>query len=337
MTRSSDPAHLLRRRDWLRWSAAGAAAPLLWPHAARPQGRGALDGGALRIVVPYAPGGSSDAAARLLAEALGPRLGVPVTVDNRPGAGGRLAAQQLHREKSGANVALLANPATMLIAPLVFRDNGYEPDRDYVPLSQITRYAFGVAVGTGVPVRGFSQLHAWMLAHKDRLSAGVPATGSLPHFVALMLAEQLGLTLPVVGYRGSGPLLDDLIGGHVPLAIDALDALEPLHKEGKLRILAISDDHRAPELPTVPTFKETGLVLSAQGWNVLYAPAWMPATRARRIAEATSEAMADRAVQARFTAARMVPVASSRDQTAQMLSAYKAQWAPVVRRSGFQP
>ena len=337
MTCSSDPAHSLRRRDWLRWPAAGAAASLLLPHAAWSQGRGALEGGALRIVVPYAPGGSSDSAARLLAEAMEPRLGVPVAVDNRPGAGGRLAVQQLHREKSGQNVALLANPATMLIAPLVFKDNGYEPDRDYVPLSQVTRYAFGVAVGTGAPVRGFSQLHAWMVAHRHRLSAGVPATGSLPHFFALMLAEQLGLTLPVVGYRGSGPLLDDLVGGHLPLAIDALDALEPLHQQGKLRILAISDDQRAPGLPTVPTFKENGLALSAQGWNVLYAPAWMPGSRMRRIAEAAFEAMADKAVQARFAAARMVPVASSREQTAQMLATYKAQWTPVVRRSGFQP
>ncbi len=336
MNRPSAPPPFLRRRDWLRWSVAGAAAATAWP-AAWSQGRGALEGGALRIVVPYPAGGSSDAAARLLAEALGPRLGVPVGVDNRPGAGGRLAAQQVHRDNSGQNVVLLGNPAVMLVAPLVFKDNGYDTDRDYAALSQITRYAFGVAVGTGVPVRGFPQLHAWMVAHRDRLSAGVPATGSLPHFFALMLAEQLGLTLPVVGYRGSAPLLDDLMGGHIPLAIDALDALEPLHKEGKLRILAISDDQRSPELPTVPTFKETGLPLSAHGWNALYAPAWLPAPRARRIAEATAQAMADKSVQAQFTAAHMVPVASSREQTLQMLATYKAQWTPVVRRSGFQP
>ncbi|MFD1839551.1 tripartite tricarboxylate transporter substrate-binding protein [Paracidovorax cattleyae] len=334
---SSADAPAVPRRALLRWGVLAGAAASPWAPAWSQAAAGPLDGGALRLVVPYPPGGSSDRAARLLAEALGPRLGVPVVVDNRAGAGGRLALQQLHRDPTGQNVVVLANPATMLVAPLVFKDNGYDPDKDYAVLAQVTRYAFGVAVGTGVTVRDFSHLHAWMLAHKDKLSTGIPATGSLPHFFALMLAEQLGLTLPVVGYGGSGPLLDDLMGGHVPMAIDALDALEPLHKAGRLRILAMSDDQRAPALPTVPTFKEAGLALSAQGWNALYAPAWLPGPRARRIAEAVFQAMGDKAVQARFTSADMVPVALSREQTAQMLAAYRAQWVPVVRRSGFQP
>ncbi|SFD43450.1 tripartite tricarboxylate transporter substrate-binding protein [Paracidovorax konjaci] len=337
MTGSSCSSFSLRRRTWLQWPLAGAAVAAL-PSLTQSQPQAApLDGGAVRLVVPYPPGGSSDRAARLLADALAPRLGVPVIVDNRVGAGGRLAAQQVHRETSGQNVVLLANPATMLVAPLVFKDSGYDPDKDYVALSQVTRYAFGVAVSAGVPVREFSHLHAWMLANQDKLSAGVPATGSLPHFFALMLAEQLGLTLPVVGYRGSAPLLNDLMGGHVPLAIDTLDTLEPLHKAGKLRILAISDEQRAPGLPMVPTFKEAGLALSAQGWNVLYAPTWLPAARARRIGDAVVQAMGDKGLQARFEAADMVPVASSREQTAKMLASYRAQWAPVVRRSGFQP
>ncbi len=335
---SSADASTVHRRTWLRWGLlAGAAVAAPWRPARSQAPAGPLEGGALRLVVPYPPGGSSDRAARLLAEALAPRLGVLVTVDNRVGAGGRLALQQLHRENTGQNVVVLANPATMLVAPLVFKDNGYDPDKDYVVLSQITRYAFGVAVGAGAQVRDFSHLHAWMLAHRDKLSAGIPATGSLPHFFALMLAEQLGLTLPVVGYRGSGPLLEDLMAGHVPMAIDTLDALEPLHKAGKLRVLAMSDDQRVPALPTVPTFKEAGLALSAQGWNALYAPAWLPAPRARRIADAVFQAMGDKALQARFTAADMVPVALSREQTLQMLAAYRAQWVPVVRRSGFQP
>ncbi|WCM94020.1 tripartite tricarboxylate transporter substrate-binding protein [Acidovorax sp. NCPPB 2350] len=333
MTRTSFPALSLRRRMWLQWSLASAGAFALTARASTSP----LDGGPLRIVVPYPAGGSSDRAARLLAEALGPRLGVPVIVDNRVGAGGRLAAQQVHREGPGQNVVMLANPAVMLVAPLVFSEGGYDPDKDYVALSEITRYAFGVAVSSGVPVKEFAHLHAWMVANQDKLAAGVPATGSLPHFFALMLAEQLGLKLPVVGYRGSAPLLNDLMGGHVPLAIDTLETLEPLHKAGKLRILAISDDQRSPRLPAVPTFKEAGLPLSALAWNVLYAPAWLPVARVRQIAEATTQAMADKEMQARFVTADMVPVVSTREQTVKMLAAYRAQWAPVVRRSGFRP
>ncbi|WP_218510163.1 tripartite tricarboxylate transporter substrate-binding protein [Variovorax sp. dw_308] len=297
----------------------------------------ALEGGTLEIVVPYPPGGTSDRAARLLADAIAPKLGVTVIVENRVGAGGRLAAQQVYKDSLGQNLVLLANPATMLIAPLVFKDNGYDPDKDYVALSQVTSYDFGVAVGPAVPVREFGHLRAWMQANQDKVAAGVPATGSLPHFFGLMLGDKMGVKMPIVGYKGSAPLLNDLMGGHVPIAFDSLDALEPLAKSGKIRILAVSGVRRSPTLPDVPTFKEAGLDLSAAGWNVVYAAASLPVARQRAIATAIQQAMADPALQARFKSAEMVPVTSSSAQTVAMLAAYKAQWAPVVKNSGFQP
>jgi tripartite-type tricarboxylate transporter receptor subunit TctC len=296
-----------------------------------------LEGGTLKIVVPYPAGGSSDRAARLLGDAIAPRLAVTVIVENRVGAGGRLAAQQVYKDTSGQNLVLLANPATMLVAPLVFKDNGYDPERDYVALSQVTSYDFGIAVGPAVPVREFGHLRAWMQTNQDKIAAGVPATGSLPHFFALMLGEKMNLKMPVVGYKGSAPLLNDLMGGHVPIAFDTLDALEPLAKAGKVKILATSGTRRAASLPDVPTFKEAGLDLSAAGWNVLYGAASMPVPRQRAIAAAVQQAMADPALQARFRSADMVPVSSSSAQTVAMLAAYKAQWAPVVQKSGFQP
>ncbi|RYF30710.1 MAG: ABC transporter substrate-binding protein, partial [Comamonadaceae bacterium] len=289
------------------------------------------------LVVPYPAGGTSDRAARLLGEAIAPKLGVPVIVENRVGAGGRLAAQQIYKDTSGQNFVLLANPATMLVAPLVFKDNGYDPDKDYVALSQVTSYDFGIAVSSAVPVREFGHLRAWMQANKDKVAAGVPATGSLPHFFALMLGDKMKLTMPVVGYKGSAPLMNDLMGGHVPIAFDTLDALEPLQKTGKLRILATSGERRSPTLPDVPTFKEAGMDLSAAGWNVLYAPAGMAAARQRVIATAVQQAMADKALQQRFVSADMVPVASGSTETIAMLAAYRKQWAPVVMKSGFQP
>ncbi|MDB5826853.1 MAG: uncharacterized protein JWQ73_1073 [Variovorax sp.] len=297
----------------------------------------ALEGGTLHLVVPYPAGGTSDRAARLLADSIAPKLGVSVIVENRIGAGGRLAAQQVYKDSSGQNLVLLANPATMLIAPLVFKDNGYEPDKDYVALSQVTSYDFGIAVSAAVPVREFGHLRAWMQANQEKVSAGVPATGSLPHFFALMLGDKMKITMPVIGYRGSAPLMNDLMGGHVPIAFDTIDAMEPLQKTGKLRVLAVSGDRRSPTLPDVPTFKEAGLDLSASGWNVLYAPAHMAAARQRVIGAAVQQAMADKALQAKFIAADMVPVASTPAQTTAMLAAYKKQWAPVVVKSGFQP
>lgn len=290
----------------------------------------------LTIVVPYPPGGSSDRAARLLAEALQSRLGETVIVENRAGAGGRLAAQQLKRDGATSNILMLANPAIMVVAPLVFKDTNYDPERDFQPVAQVTRYEFAVAVGPAVPVREFRHLLAWMKANPDKANLGVPATGSLPHFFGLMLGEKSGVKAPVVGYKGSAPLLQDLIGGHVPVALDTLDTLQPQHEGGKLRVLATSGARRSAELPDVPTFKEIGFDLIADGWNVLYAPSSMPAERVARLSTAIATTMSDPALQAKFVAAKMVPVSADAKATAKMLAGYRAQWAPVVKRSGFQ-
>lgn len=321
---------------WTRRQAVAAMAAMAAWAAAHAQGPADIEGGVLRIVVPYPPGGGTDRAARLLANALQPLLGVSVVVENRVGAGGRLAVQQVHRQPASRNVLLLANPAPMLVSPLLVKEEGYDVERDYRPLSEITRYAFGVAVGPAVPVREFGPLRGWMQANQDKITVGVPATGSLPHFFALMLAQQLKIDMPVAGYRGSAPLANDLMGGHVPIAVDTIDALEPLHKSGKLRILANSADRRSATLPDVPTFQEVGLKLSAVGWNVLYAPASMPAERIRRIGDAVHRAMAEPDTRARFASAELDAIGSTPEQTAKMLEAYRAQWTPVIRASGIK-
>lgn len=287
----------------------------------------------LRIVVPYPPGGGSDRAARVLAEVLQPRLGTPVVVENITGAGGRLAMRQL-ASSADANVLVLANPALMVVAPLVYKNNGYDPERDYQPVSQISTYEFAAAVGAAVPVREFRHLMAWVRANPDQANFGVPATGSLPHFFALMLGQAAQAPLQVVGYRGSAPLSTDLMGGHVPVAIDTLDTLLPLHEGGKLRILATSGAQRVAQ--GVPTFKESGLAVTANGWNVLYAKAGMPAAMVDRLAREVAAVMQQPDVREKFAQFKTEPVAADLAQTRQMLAAFKAQWAPVVTKSGLQ-
>ncbi len=291
----------------------------------------------LRIVVPYVPGGSSDRAARLVASALGPKLGQTVVVENRTGAGGRLAAQQLKSAGANQNVLLLANPAVMVVAPLVFKDSGYDPDKDFQPVSQVSEYEFGVAVAPSMAVKDLPQLLAWVKANPNQANFGVPATGSLPHFFALMTGEKAEVPAQVVGYRGSGPLLTDLIGGQVPVAFDTFDTLLPQHEAGKIRILASSGAKRSPLASNVPTYKESGLDLVATGWNAFFAPAAMPAAQVQKLGAAIREVMADADMQRKFTDAKMVPVSSTPAQTAEMLKTYRAQWAPVVRKSGYQP
>ena len=314
-------------------AAALASLALLAPHTASAQ---PIEG-PLRIVVGYAPGGSSDRVARIVGEKLQAKLGIPVIVENKTGAGGRLAAQQVKATPAGQSVMMLANPAVMVVAPLVFKDSGYDPERDFTPVSQVNDYEFGLAVSQAVPVRELSHLLAWLRANPEKANFGVPATGSLPHFFALMTADKAGVQAQVVGYRGSAPLLTDLIGGQVPVAFDTLDTLLPQFEAGKLRILATSGAKRSPWSPAVPTFKEAGLDLGATGWNTFFAPASMPKDKVERLAAAIREVMQDPDTQRKFTDAKMTPVVSTQAQTVAMLKAYRAQWAPVVQKSGYQP
>lgn len=287
----------------------------------------------MRIVVPYAPGGASDRSARILAEALQPRLGGTVVVENITGAGGRLAMRQL-ASQSDTNVIVMANPALMVVAPLVYRNNGYDPERDFQPLSQVSTYEFAAAVGTAVPVRELNHLMAWMKANPEKATLGVPATGSLPHFFGLMWAKAAGTSLEVVGYKGSAPLANDLIGGHVPAAIDTLDALLPLHEAGKLRILATSGAQAA--VKGVPTFKQAGTNLDATGWNVAFAKAAMPAAQAERIAREIAAVMALPEVREKFLQTRTEPVSAGMEATRKMLSAFSRQWVPAIQLAKLQ-
>jgi tripartite-type tricarboxylate transporter receptor subunit TctC len=326
-------AHDPRRRRTLTSLAALAtvyAAPRV-AHAALP-----IEG-PLTIVVPYAPGGSSDRAGRLIGERLQTKHGLTVVVENRTGAGGRLAAQQLKRAPADQNLIMVGNPATMVIAPAVFKDAGYDGAKDFQPLSQVSEYEFGVAVGPQVPVRELSHLIAWLKANPDKNNFGVPATGSLPHFFALMLGDAVKLEPQIVGYRGSGPLATDVVGGQLPVAVDTLDTLYPLHAAGKIRVLAASGAKRAPFAQDVPTFREAGFGLTATGWNAFFASASMPPAKAKAIAEAIREAMRDEALRKAFAATLMTPVVATQAETEAMLKAFREQWLPVVRKSGFQP
>ncbi|QFZ87633.1 ABC transporter substrate-binding protein [Variovorax paradoxus] len=316
---------------------AGIVAAIAAPTLARAQAAQAALDSPLRIVVGYAPGGATDRVARIVGDKLTAKLGVPVIVENKPGAGGRLAAQQVKATPAGQNVLMLANPAVMIVAPLVFKDNGYEPERDFVPVSHVNAYDFALSVSPTLPVRELNHLLAWMRANPQQANVGVPATGSLPHFFGLMVGEKAKVQTQVVGYRGSAPLLNDLIGGQVPIAVDTEDVVLPQHNAGKLRILALSGEKRSPFAPTIPTFKEAGLDLAAAGWNTFFAPATMPKEKVERLATTIHAVMQDPDTQRKFKDAGMTPVVSTQAQTAAMLKAYKAQWAPVVQKSGYQP
>lgn len=319
----------MQRRHFLASSVATSAAAFAAPHVFAQE--------VLRIVVGYPPGGSSDRVARILADKLGAALNTSVIVDNRVGAGGRVAAQGLRNAPANPPVLMLANPAVMVVSPLVVDDPGYDASKDFVPVSEVNSYVFGVAVSTAVPVQELSHMLAWLRANPKSANIGVPATGSLPHFFALMLGKKAGVTAEAIGYKGSGPLITDLIGGQVPVAVDTLDVLLPQHEAGKLRILAVSGEQRHPATPKVPTLKEAGVNLSAEGWNTVFAPKSMPPEQVQKYAEAIQKIMRDPDTVKLFRGSNLDPVVSSAAQTRERLAAYRKQWEPVIRESGYRP
>ncbi|WP_438999976.1 tripartite tricarboxylate transporter substrate-binding protein, partial [Variovorax beijingensis] len=307
-------AFLSRRKltAWCLALAAGAAAPLA--HAQAP----ALDG-ALTLVVGYTAGGSTDRIARLVAERLGPKLGVAVTVENRPGEGGRLAAKEVKRAPAAQNVLMLGNPAVMVVAPLVFKDAGYDAEKDFVPVSQVSSYDFALAVGNKLQLDRAMFLVGRLWAHPEEAVFGVPATGSLPHFFGLMVGDALSVQPQIKGYGGSAPLSADLSGGSLPIAIDTLDSLYGQHVAGKIRILAVSGKKRASFAPTIPTFREAGMKIDADGWNTFFAPASMPPAKVQLLSTKIREVMQDPALQKAANAAYITPIVSTQAETVQML------------------
>ncbi len=319
-----------------KWAAACALALLAAAPAAHAQASSPPLDGPLTIVVGYPPGGSSDRIARLVAERLKDRVGVSVVVENKTGAGGRIAAQGLRAADARQNVLMLANPAVMVVAPLVYDKPGYDARADFKPVSLVSRYKFALAVAASSPVKDVAGLRRALEAHPGEFAVGVPATGSLPHFFALMLGRALGQTPEVVGYRGSAPLISELIGGILPQGIDTLDTLLPQHRAGKIRILATSGQTRDPDLEDVPTFREAGVDLAADGWNAFFAPAAMPQAKVERLGRDIAEALREPALQEVVRAAYLEPVSAGPADTAAALEAYRKQWEPVVRASGFK-
>ncbi|MDS1139422.1 tripartite tricarboxylate transporter substrate-binding protein [Pusillimonas sp. SM2304] len=291
--------------------------------------------GPVTIVVGYAPGGATDRAARIVATGLQAKLGVPVVVENKTGAGGRIAAQQVKNAGPDENILLLGNPAVMVVAPLVFESLAYDAEKDFQPVSMVTEYGFGVAVSADNPSKDMQELVEWAKSNPAEFNIGVPATGSLPHFFGLMLSDQIGAEGQIIGYRGSAPVITDLIGGAVPLAIDTLDVLTRQHQGKRIRILATSGQEREAALPDVPTFKQAGIDLQAAGWNTFFASSAMPKDKAAMLGEVIKSVTADPEIRKTLQENDLIPVSANAQETGKMVDAFRAQWAPVVKASGF--
>ena len=292
----------------------------------------------VRLLVGFAPGGSADIAARVIADRIKDDLRQPVVVENRPGAGGRLVADAVKNAPADGSVLMLTPIVVTVLAPMVFSKLSYDPIADFAPVAQVANFQFALSVNASHPAKNMQELVAWYKANPTKANFGSPAAGSLPHFFGVMIARGTGVDLVHVPYNGGGPMMNALVGGdQIVAAIDTLVEQVELHRTGRVRILATSGASRSPLLPDVPTFTEAGLAgIEGTAWFGVYAPAKTPESTVRQLNAAINRALANGELRERLTKLGLEPAGGSPADLAARMAQDTARWAPIVKASGFR-
>jgi len=283
----------------------------------------------IRIIFPYAAGGSGDGTSRLMAEHMRVALNRPVIVENRTGAAGRIGVQAVKAAAPDGNTLLLTPIAPMSVFQHVYPNLGYDPINDFRPITQIGTFDLAVAVGPAVAAKSLKELVDWLKANPEKANYGMPAAGSLPHFFGVLFGRAAGVDLKAVTYRGSAAALTDLIAGQVPLVFTTTTDLLELHKAGRVRVLATSGAQRSPFLSDVPTFKEAGYDIQGSGWYGMFAPAKTPSDIIERYNKVVVAAIAKPEVRNRLLAFGLEPTSTTAEEFAAIQKADSELWAPA--------
>lgn len=311
--------------------AVATAAGLLLATAAAAQGGSTPT----RILVGFPAGGTIDYVARLLGDKLKDDLGAPVVVENRTGAGGQIAAQALRQAAPDGRTLMIANDHTMVIVPLTLKNPGFDPVKDFAPVGQVSDYLGAFAVSSATNARNVAEFLAWARANPARANVAIPSPGSIAHFAMLALARETKTPLTTVPYRGSAPLVQDLASGQVPAGTTAMGDFLEFHKTGRLRVIAVVDQRRAPQLPDVPTFVEQGHKIAWTYWLGMFAPAHTPAPAVERVNAALAKALAQPDVRAGMEKVAFNPAHSSPVALTEKVREGIAYWAPEIKASGW--
>lgn len=290
----------------------------------------------LRILVGFPPGGSVDTIARLLAEKLRPALGQNVIVDNKPGAGGRVALNELKRAAPDGQTLILSPSGALVIQPWLYSNLGYDPIKDFSAISRVTTFDFAVTAGPAAPAGDLKSVLAWMKSNPEKASYATSGAGTVPHFAGQLLAQAAAVPMTHIPYKGGAPAAQDLIGGQVPLMVDTASETLEHHKAGKVRILAVTGEQRSRALPDVPTLKESGINISADAYFGLYGPAGMAPDAVARIDRAVADALRDPALQERIYAFGLVPNHAPATELAATQTAHLKRWEAPIKASGFK-
>jgi len=289
-----------------------------------------------RIIFPFAAGGGGDALCRIVAQHIGPLLDRNVIVENRTGGDGLIGIKAVMNAGPEANTILMTTGPTMYLLPMVETVPSFNTAKDFVPVSLLARFEFGLVASPAIGVKDFKGLVSWLKANPDKATYGVPSNGTIPHFTGLKLEEALAIKMTRVPYRGSAPIVNDLIGGHLPFGVTTIADAIPQHRAGGVRIIAVSSAERSLFLPEVPTLRENGIELVADAWYGMWLPAGSSPAFAKQLSEAVATALAKPEAREKLLAIGLIPVGSTPEGLTQELAANTAFWQPIVKASGYK-
>jgi tripartite-type tricarboxylate transporter receptor subunit TctC len=290
----------------------------------------------VRIVVPFAAGGNSDIVTRIVAQQLGEALGHQFVVENRPGASGALAAEAVVRAPADGYTLFMATLPQIAIVPVITRTS-YDPVKDFAPISNIGTNPFVLVVHPSMKVDTVRELVDYARRQPNELSYVASGVGSLPHLSMVLFLKRAGLGMIPVMYKGGAAPLTDVIAGHVKIYFANLSVVVPHATSGVLRLLAVSSEKRAPQIPDVPTFIESGFPdFKILTWNGLMAPAGTPKDVIDRIASEVARAVEDPYVAERLISNGFDPLGNSPEEFAAMIAADIPLWAEAVKMAGLQ-
>lgn len=313
--------------------AATAALALALPAGAQP----AYPLRPISLVVPFPAGGSTDLVARVVAEKMSQDLGQQIVVENRGGAGGNVGSAAAAKADPDGYTLLMGTVATHALNPALYKKMPYDPVADFAPISLLVVVPNVLVVNPDFPAKDVAELIALLKAEPGKYSYASSGNGTPLHLSGELFKSMAGVDMVHVPYKGAGPALVDVMGGHVPIMFDNLPSSTEHIKAGKLRGLAVTTAERAPSMPDLPTVAEAGLSgYETYTWNALFAPAGTPPEVVARINEAAVKALADPDVQAKLMGFGAVVDGSTPEELAAHVQAELAKWAPVVKASGAQ-
>ena len=293
--------------------------------------------GPVRLIVPFTPAGATDLLARLVGDELGKRLGKPVLIENKPGAGANLGAELVARAPADGYTLLMGPVSVYAISATLYRRLGYDLASDLAPVSLVANVPHALLVNNDVPARTTRELMLLARKNPGGLNVASQGSGTVSHLEAELFNRMAGLDMLHVPYRGSAPALVDLVGGRVQVMFDSIASALPHIRAGRVRALAVATEGRSALLPDLPAVAETLPGYAAHSWLGIFAPAGTPPAVLNRLQRELAAVLADPGVRIRLEEAGFEPRSSTVDELARLVQTEVAKWRPIVRMSGATP